>query len=503
MSKRDFIDRLGIENCFATMRSLVAVLIVFAWSAGILAQSSTADLIDVVKAGNSEAAQTLLSAGVEVNTTQGDGATALHWAAHHDDLAVATLLIEAGANVNAVNELGASALWLAAINGSAPMTRLLLQQGADPNTALKVGETPLMTAARSGSSQAVELLLEHGAEVNTAEQERGQTALMWAAAQRHAAVVRLLIERGADLQARSKVWYQLENTAGNTNPSGNFRMAHGGSTALLFAVRVGDVETARVLLDAGADIQGSDASGASALLIASHSGHQSLAIFLLQQGANPNADQAGYTALHAAVLRGEIELVTTLLDHGAELNAVIEHGTAGRRFSADYSIRAQLIGMNALWLAAKYGEVEILRTLLIHGADPFIQDSNGATMLHVAMGNSGSSLEYRRDRIPNAAPDPAQEERRTLELARILIGLGVDINATDSRGNTALHHAVLKDFESVVEFLVAGGADINRVNQRGQTPLLLAETPQAIPATNGLRGTRPQVGQLLRRLGAN
>ena len=144
----------------------------------------------------------------------------MHWAAHRNDLAAADLLITAGASVSAANELGATPLWLAALNGSAPMVERLLDAGASPNAALKMGEQPLMTAARGGVVEVVELLLEHGADVNARELERGQTALMWA-------VARTLIAQGADLHVRSKVWYQLENTAGNTNPIGNFRMAHG------------------------------------------------------------------------------------------------------------------------------------------------------------------------------------------------------------------------------------------------------------------------------------
>ena len=313
----------------------------------------------------------------------------------------------------------------------------------------------------------------------------------------------MLIENGADLHARTKVWTQLENTAGNTNTSGNYRMAHGGSTPLLFAARNGDIATARVLIEAGANVLDSEASGASALVIAAHSGHQPLALFLLEQGADPNAVAAGYAPLHAAVLRSEVALAAALLDQGAELNALVEHGTPGRRFSADYSIRSQLIGMNALWMAAKYGEVEILELLLERGADPLFVSDRGVTLLQLAMGNSGSSLDHRRDRIGNAAPDLKQEERLTLALARILIDLGVDVNAADDRGQTALHHAVLKNFPSVVEYLAMRGADINSINQREQTPLLLADTPQTIPGTNGLRGTRPEIAAVLRRMGAS
>jgi ankyrin len=492
----------------STVPLIATLAAVLAWPVAAHAQSAPEvpeipEIIEALNAGDLETARTLVAEGVDVDAPQGDGATALHWAAHRNDLDAATLLIEAGAHVNAANGLGATPLWLAAINGSASMVERLLEAGANPNVALKMGETLLMTAARSGDVETVERLLEHGADINAAEHERGQTALMWAVAQQHADVVRVLIEKDADLHARTKVWYQLENTAGNTNPSGNFRMAHGGSTPLLFAARHGDVETARVLLDAGADVNDGAASGTSALVIAAHSGHGPLGIYLLEQGADPSAAGAGYTALHAAVLRSQIELVAALLDHGADPNAVVEHGTPGRRFSADYSIRSQLIGTHAFWLAAKYGEVEILRMLAERGADPFVIHERGMSALQAAMGMPGSSLENRRDRIGNAPLDPAEEERRTLELARFLIDLGIDVNAADQRGNTALHDAVRKNFASVVEFLAARGADVNAANERDQTPLVLAETAQTFPGTNGLRGTRPEIAELLRRLGAN
>ncbi len=484
------------------MLAAAALATVLAWPRAADAQSAP-PIIEALKSGDVETARTLIVGGADVNLPQGDGATALHWAAHRNDLDAATLLIEAGADVDAANGLGATPLWLAAINGSASMVERLLESGANPNVSLEMGETPLMTAARSGSLETIARLLEHGADINAAEHEHGQTALMWAVAQQHADVARVLIENDADLHARTKVWYQLENTAGNTNTSGNFRMAHGGSTPLLFAARNGDKETARMLVDAGADVNDAAASGTSALVIAAHSGHGQLAIYLLEQGADPNASGAGYMALHAAVLRSQVELVEALLDHGADANAVVEHGTPGRRFSADYSIRAQLIGTNAFWVAAKYGELEILRMLAEHGADPFVVPESGMTALKAAMGMPGSSLESRRDRIGNSPPDPADEERRTLEMARIVTDLGVDVNTADQRGNTALHDAVRKDFASVVEFLVARGADINAVNERDQTPLVLAETPQTIPGTNGLRGTRPEIAELLRRMGAN
>ena len=466
-----------------------------------LAQESA--LISAIRNNEQSLVLSLLSSGADPNTRQGDGSTALHWAAHRNSEEVVQSLLEAGANVDASNELGATPLWLAASNGSEILVENLLSAGANPNVRLKMGETPLMSASRAGNVRTVALLLNAGGDVNAAEDERGQTALMWAVAQSHTPVVALLLENEANLNTHSKVWYQLENTAGNTNPSGNFKMAHGGSSAIMFAARVGDIDTTRVLLEAGADVNDTAASGVSVLTQAAHSGHEELAIYLLEQGADPNAMAAGYTPLHAAVLRSEVALVRSLLNHGAIIETSVEHGTPGRRFSADYSIRSQLIGRDAFWMAAKYGEVEILQILLDAGADPLVVDENGVTALQVAMGNSGSSLDWRRDRIGNEELDSEDEERRTLELAKILIGEGVDVNAADNRGRNAIHHAVLKDFPSVVEFLVSQGAHIDVRNDRDLTPLQLAETIQGIPGTNGLRGTRPQVAALLRRLGAD
>ena len=462
------------------------------------------DLVAAVRTGDLAAARSLIAGKTNVDAAQGDGATALHWAAHRSDLEATKLLVEAGADVDAANALGATPLWLAAKNGAARIVERLLDAGANPDVTLKMGESPLMSAARSGSLAAVETLLDHGADVNAAEHERGQTALMWAAAQQHAGVVRLLAERGADLHARTRVWEQLENTAGNTNTSGNFRMRHGGSTALIFAARSGDMATARVLVDAGADVDDTAASGASALVIAAHSGHGPLAVYLLEQGADPNAADAGYSALHAATLRSQSELAAALLRHGADLHAVVTRGTPGRRFSADFSIRHQAVGANAFWLAARYGELDILRALAEWGADPHVSPANRWSALKAAMGVPQISQEDRRNRVD--APDSVEhidQEELTLDLARTVLDLGVDVNQADDRGNTALHDAVRTGFASVVDLLAAHGADVDALNDRGQTPLALAETSLPVPGTNGLRSTQPEIAARLRELGAD
>jgi ankyrin repeat protein len=478
----------------------VLLAVALASPAGVQAQG-TVDIIDAAKRQDRGALHRLLADGANVNVTQGDGATALHWAVHRDDARATRLLLASGANVNAVNALGATPLWLAAINGSASLAGALLEAGADPNVSLKGGETPLMTAARSGSRETVEHLVAWGGDVNAAEYERGQTALMWAVAQRHADVAALLLAAGADLNARTKVWRQLENTAGNTNPIGNFRMAHGGSTAMLFAARNGDIETVRVLLDYGANIGDVAASGTSALVVAAHSGHEALGKFLLEQGSDPNEAEAGYTALHAAVLRSEVELVRALLKHGADIDAVVERGTPGRRFSADFSIRYQAVGASAFWLAAKYGELETLRLLADHGANPFITPDNGVSVLQAAMGVPAISQENRRNRVGVPLAEASEREALVLELARVVIDLGAEVNAVDERGNTALHDAVRVGFTQVVDFLLNHGADVDLRNNRDQTPLVLAETPLPVAGTNGRRATQPEIAALLRRVG--
>jgi hypothetical protein len=152
--------------------------------ASTLAAAAPIDLrlIQAVKRRDVDAVRALLKQRVDVNAVQGDGATALHWAAHRDDLAVADLLIRAGARAGVANDVGATPLHLACTNRSAPMVDRLLSAGADANAALMNGETVLMTCARAGDAGAVKALLARGADVNAREREHRQTALMWAAA---------------------------------------------------------------------------------------------------------------------------------------------------------------------------------------------------------------------------------------------------------------------------------------------------------------------------------
>jgi ankyrin repeat protein len=460
-------------------------------------------LIEAVRSADIGRVRALLKEGVDVNGPQADGATALHWAAHRNDLEAAELLLRAGANASAANELGATPLWLASVNGSATMVERLLKARANPNAALASGETPLMAAARTGNANVVRLLVAGGADVNAKERFRGQTALMWAVEQGQTDVTRILLEVGANIHARSDVWYQLENTAGNANGAGDFEMAHGGSTPLLFAARTGDISTARVLLDAGANVNDTLPAGMSALVVAAHSAHGALVAYLLERGADPNAAAAGYTALHAAVLRGDFDLVKALLDHGADPNALVLHGTPGRRLGADFSLRHQMIGANAFWLAARFGEIRIMRLLVERGASPLAAPKDGTTALKAAMGFAGGLTENRQNRYGVPPLDPDEEERLTLEAARIAIEKGVNVNAATTAGDTALHDAVRQRFNRVIQFLVDHGANLNVKNKRNETPLSLALADRRDVGAGDLRyARRLSTAELLKKLGA-
>ena len=436
-------------------------------------------LIQAVKQRDVESVRTLLkqrAPAVDVNAAQGDGSTALHWAAHRDDLTIADLLIRAGARPGAVNDLGTTPLHLACTNRSAAMVDKLLAAGANPNAALPSGETVLMTCARAGDAGAVRALLAHHAEVNAKEHEHQQTALMWAASQRHPDVVQQLIEAKADIKARSLVYPQTvvgEQTQRAGREELNYTVLRGGATPLLFAARVGDVESARLLLKAGADANDAQPDGISALVLAAHSGHGDLAALLLEHGADANAFGSGYSALHAAILRSDVNLVKALLAHGADPNARITKGTPMRRDTTDWNLPATLIGSTPYLLAARFLEGEIMQVLVAAGADPRQTMPNGANGLLLAAG-LGSSKNASRRGIETIDFGKVEPESRVRDTVAVAYGLSGDVNAASQNGDTALHVAASLGHDSVVQFLVENGARLDVKNSRGLTPLAAA-----------------------------
>jgi len=261
---------------------------------------------------------------------QGDGSTPLHRASYDDDLQRADGLIRAGANVNAANDLGVTPLWLAAQNGSEKMVARLLAAGANPNAALMAGETPVMVAARGGKTAVVEQLIAKGADVNV-RGARKQTALMWAVAQKHPDVVKVLLAHGADVSLRSERWSQVMAVPPHGYLPYNREIPAGDETALMFAARVGDLESAKLLVAAGANVNDADAWGVSAVTLAAHSGFDDVVEFLLDKGADPNAMKAGFAPIHEAIMRRDERMVAALLSHGANANVPLKTWTPTRR----------------------------------------------------------------------------------------------------------------------------------------------------------------------------
>jgi uncharacterized protein len=448
---------------------------VAAWLVGA-APANRTDVVDMARTENWEALKELLEEGANARTTENDGTTALHWASHWDHVESAELLIRAGADVNAVTDLGVSALWPASLNGSSAMVSVLLEAGADPNLALLSGETPLMAAARSGSAAVVGQLLSKGADVNVSA-TRGQTALMWAVANKHPGVVRVLLANAVDIHARSDTWVQMMGVPLHTVHQRPF--PRGGSTPVMFAAAAGDLASARLLLAGGANVNDTDAWGMSATALAAHAGHKDLVALFLESGADPDAADAGFAALHVAILRGDVEMVRTLISHGADLNIPVTSWTPAVRDSQRYfNFGPELVGATPFWLAARFAQPEVMRLLAEGGADPLfvhqaeyyrrgegseidgvddqgvlVEEAATALMAVVGMvmGDGGTSRPRPRT--------PAQErEETTLAAVKLAIELGIDVNAVDEKGRTALSAARGLGYPSVVEFLIANGA---------------------------------------------
>lgn len=450
-----------------------------AWAVLLLLLVSTAAgaadvrLIEAVRSGDHAALHALLESGADVNAPEEDGATPLHWAVRRDDAAAVELLLGAGADPGAANDYGVTPLALACINRNAAVAGKLLAAAADPNAATTMGETLLMTCAGTGSAEAVSALLGHGAtNINAKESSQGQTALMWAVAQGYPEIVRILLDHGAAIDTRTKsrsLLVSLEGGAGGTDP-GEVKL--GGFTPLLFAARQGNVESARLLLDAGADVNDTAPGGASALVVAGYSGHGELGAFLLERGADPDAGGAGYAPLHTAVLRGDADFVRVLLAHGADPDVRMTRGSRVPRRTNWWVLPSYFVGGTPYLLAAKFAEVEIMRILHAHGADPYLAAKDGTTPLMMAAGARWSNREYdRRNRaVPIELAQAMQaDERPNLAAAALALELGSDVNAQNEAGETALHAAAYKAWPGVIDLLVEHGGRLDMQDGRGRS----------------------------------
>jgi ankyrin repeat protein len=427
-----------------------------------------------VKKGDLAGVRALVGQGVDVNARAGDGGTALQWAVYHENHEAIELLLRAGAAVNSANELGVTPLRIASANGSPAIIEKLLQAGADPNVAPATGGTPLMLASRNGDSASARLLLSHGADANAKEEANGQTALMWAVAHQRSEIVGLLLEAGADPHARSETSRRVVLLCCPTwagDPEGTVEVEQGGLTPLLFAALNGDLASARRLLAAGAKVDDVAAAGTTALVVAVHRGFEAFAALMLEQGADPNAARAGYTALHSAVLRGDQAMVKTLLANRAALNPRLTKGTFLKRGSREFAFDKFLVGATPFLLAARLGNLPLMRLLAAAGADLSLRLEDGRTPLIVAAQGETTGARAR-----GGAAEP-----RVLETVKLLIELGADVNARDRAGNTALHVLAARRpaFDTVVQLLADRGAALDMTNQKGESPLALALAPPA------------------------
>jgi ankyrin repeat protein len=467
-----------VRRCRAVLACMALL-----WSAAVQIDAADRDLrlIDAVKAGDRARVRTLLKQPGEVTRTEADGTTALHWAVRADDMETARLLLAAKADVNAATREGVTPLALAAINGSLVMTDTLLKAGAKPNVALPEGETVLMTAARTGQPAVVKALLNAGADLNAREHWFGETALMWAAAENHPEAIRILIEAGADVNARSKL---LEVPRRRTGQS---VLPLGSWTSLMYAARQGSQEALHALIDSGADLNLVDPDGATALVIAIINANYDEAATLVEKGADPNIGdkEANMAALYAAIDmhrlaighgrpnprpsgdRTAVDIITLLLSRGADPNATLtaplfqRHHTGGDRALGE--------GSTPFMRAAKSGDVAVMRLLIAAGADPLLTQPNQANALMLAAGLGW------RDGSPAAPSYDQGSEQDAIEAIKLCIQSGIDINATTTTGETALHAAITgRGSETIVRFLVEGGASLTAKNKQGRTPLDVA-----------------------------
>ena len=471
--------------------------------AGYAATGGSVSLVDAARNQDRDTVRTLLKQRADPNAAEADGTTALQWAAHWNDLEMTDLLLKAGARPGAANRYGVTPLSEASLAGSGPLIEALLKAGADPNTiATMDGETVLMRAARGGNTDAVKVLLDHGADADARENYRGQTALMWAAAEGHPDIIKMLIAHGAEVGVRS---LDRDTTLPKMEAGTPIApIARGGLTALLFAVRQGQVEAARALLDGGADINEQDSDGNNALVLAILNSHYDLAQLLIDRGANPNvAAKNGRAALYTAVeihdedwsprparrtgdQTSSMAIIRALIAHGANVNARLTAPAPIAKLAQDAGDKTMASGATPFMRAARSADLELMRFLLEKGADPKLANKDGLNALMLASGLTWN------DHIRGT-------EAQALDAAKLCASLGLDVNAATDKGETALHGAAGRGADSIVRFLVDKGANVSARDKKGLTPLDIAMGKGGAPGV--VKDRHETTAALLRQLG--
>ena len=551
---------------------------------------------DAAMRGEAAVVRSLIAEGADVNAPQGDGMTALHWAARNRDLPLVRVLLEADADVGAGTRIGHyTALHLASEAGAGEVVEALLGAGADPVAATvgAGGVRPLHFAAASGSERAVAALVAAGADVNATEESWGQTPLVFAASKGRTGAVRVLLAAGADPSLHTKVmdvaaravsdrieraernkriqagepWApgvaaqirreQEEQRALANEERGSRRAlaeaasleesqtrmieepepmsygelvgGHGGLTALLHAVREGHTETALALLDAGADMDRTSAGDrTSPMLMAIVNGHYDLAMRFLELGADPNlASHAGATPLYAAINthwapksrypqqhiymqqdHTYLDVMKELLDAGSDPNVRLTKHLWFMSFNFDL-LQIDSKGATPFWRAAYALDVEAMKLLVAHGADPSIptekvptrrfgrggEDTDHSGLPPVPVGGPAVSPIHAASGVGYGQGFAGNAHRHVpdgwIPAVRYLVEeLGADVNARDRDGYSAMHHAAARGDNDLILYLVEQGADVTLVSRKGQTTADMANGPvqriQPFPETVAL-----------------
>lgn len=451
------------------MSRLVLILLTFGWfgfdstAAGIEPK-----LANAIEKRDWAAAAELLAHKELIEASQPDGMTALHWAVFHKQTKLVKELISLGANVDSLTRYEITPLSLGCAAGDSSCVELLVVAGADVNRVMQGGETPLMTAGLNGNPEVMRILLKHGAKVDATER-KGQTALMWCAAEGNAEAVQVLIEAGTNIGLELK----------------------SGFNAMMFAAREGRTEVVRRLLDAGVDVNGvmnhqktqgrGPRPGSSALMLAVESGHFELALYLVERGADPNDQRSDYTPLHALSWvrkpasgdgvdgdpspRGSgnvpsLEFVRRLVLAGADVNAKLERGSAGKA-------KLNMKGATPFLLACKTADLPLLKVLHELGADPKLVNEDNCTPILAASGIGTTSV----DEEPGTEPE-------VIETIKYLLALGADVNAVDKNKETVMHGAAYRAHPKVANLLAQHGAKPsvwNQKNKHNWTPMKIAQ----------------------------
>jgi uncharacterized protein len=481
----------------------LALLLALTLTASLNA-AGPSDIADAAQAKNAAAVRELLKKGADVNAAQGDGMTALHWAAVNGDADVAQMLLYAGANVGAKTRIGGyTPLHLAAQVGHAAVIAPLVAAGASVSAATATGATALMQAAHSGSTDSVRILLENGADPNLKETANGQTALMFAAAADRLDVVKLLLARGADIAATSRVEdfsaltmssevdqngvprqaepTQRGDVPGVTRPFNYNELIgkHGGLSALHFAARQGAMATADALLTAGADVnQRCAGDKTTPIIVAAVNGHFDLVSMLLDKGADPNlVSEGGMFPLYAVInvqwqprsfypqprayLQQKTDYLTLmkkLLDKGADPNARIYRKPWFTEYNFEL-LRTDDSGATAFWRAAWGADIAAMKMLVEHGADPNIRTMKIASRGNFQGGTRGGSDADPLGRLPMPTGGPGSTP---------LIAVAGTGYSEGFAGNA--HRYAPTGLLAAVKYLVEElGADVNAEDEDGNT----------------------------------